>query len=114
MRARLDQIPHSLRRLTTSVDNDDRVFGFTPTIQSLISFRKLNLIGPWPMRGPFDVIFFRNVGIYFKDQMRERVLERMTQLLVPNGLLFLGHSETLPRDRFSYTTVGPTIYRRQS
>ena len=75
-------------------------------------FRELNLIRPWPMKGRFDVIFCRNVVIYF-DKPTQRVLfDRYADMLKPGGLLFIGHSESLFRvsDRFQH--LGRTVHRR--
>ena len=58
-----------------------------------MSFRELNLIGDWPMRGRFDVIFCRNVVIYFDEPTQERIWSRFTPLLNPDGVLYIGHSE---------------------
>ena len=73
---------------------------------------KLNLNGPWPMRGPFDVIFCRNVAIYFDRDTRLRLLERMADLLDTEGWLVLGTSESLVdlRDRFRWQSG--SIYRK--
>ena len=83
-----------------------------PTLRELITFKQLNLMHEWPMRGPFDVIFCRNVVIYF-DKATQRVLfERMAALQRPGDLLFLGHSESLYRVSERYELIGHTMYRR--
>ena len=66
----------------------------------------------WPMRGPFDVVFCRNVVIYF-DKPTQRVLfERFADLLVERGHLFVGHSESLFKVTERFVPLGKTIYQR--
>ncbi len=81
-------------------------------LRNLITFKQLNLMSPWPMRGPFDAIFCRNVIIYFDKPTQRALFERMAKLQRPGDLLFLGHSETLYRVSSRYELVGRTIYRR--
>jgi len=83
-----------------------------PALRELITFKQLNLMDAWSMRGPFELIFCRNVVIYF-DQATQRVLfERMAALQRPGDLLFLGHAESLYRISQRYEPVGHTLYRR--
>jgi chemotaxis protein methyltransferase CheR len=63
------------------------------TLRELVSFRELNLIGEWPMRGKFDVIFCRNVVIYFDDATQERVWSRFVPAMAADATLYIGHSE---------------------
>ena len=81
-------------------------------LRDLVSFRELNLIGDWPMRGRFDVIFCRNVVIYFDDATQERVWSRFTPLMNPGATLYIGHSERVsgPATK-QLQTSGLTTYR---
>ncbi len=83
-----------------------------PALRELITFKQLNLMHEWPMRGPFDAIFCRNVVIYFDKATQRQLFERMAQLQRPGDLLFLGHSESLYRVSERYELIGRTIYRR--
>ena len=81
-------------------------------LRSLITFKQLNLMHEWPMRGPFDAIFCRNVIIYFDKETQRALFERMARLQRPGDYLFLGHSESLYRVSERYDLIGKTIYRR--
>ncbi|MBK9131981.1 MAG: protein-glutamate O-methyltransferase CheR [Gammaproteobacteria bacterium] len=81
-------------------------------VRSLITFRQLNLMQEWPMKGPFDVIFCRNVVIYFDKPTQRRLFNRYADLLVDGGHLFIGHSETLFKVCDRFTLIGRTIYRK--
>jgi chemotaxis protein methyltransferase CheR len=77
-----------------------------------MSFKELNLIGDWPMRGKFDVIFCRNVVIYFDDTTQEKVWKRFTPLMNPGATLYIGHSERVSgAGRLALKTSGLTTYR---
>ena len=81
-------------------------------LRNLITFKQLNLMHEWPMRGPFDAIFCRNVIIYFDKETQRALFERMAAMQRPGDYLFLGHSESLYRVSDKYELVGRTIYRR--
>ncbi|PZF76566.1 chemotaxis protein [Aestuariivirga litoralis] len=81
--------------------------------RGLVSFRPLNLIGSWPMKGPFDAVFCRNVVIYFDEKTQMRLLTRLSSLLRPGGYLYLGHSERMvgPAEAL-FRLEGTTTYRK--
>jgi chemotaxis protein methyltransferase CheR len=81
-------------------------------LKSLITFKQLNLLDPWPVKGPFDVIFCRNVVIYFDKATQRGLFDRMADLQEPGGWLFIGHSENLLNVTRRYKLVGRTVYRR--
>ncbi|MGW8257955.1 MAG: CheR family methyltransferase, partial [Thermoguttaceae bacterium] len=72
----------------------------------------LNLMDPWPMRGPFDVVFCRNVMIYFDKPTRQRLVSRFWNILRPGGVFFIGLSESLTGldHRFKYRQ--PAVYQK--
>jgi chemotaxis protein methyltransferase CheR len=83
-----------------------------PDLKSMITFRTLNLLHTWPMKGPFDVIFCRNVMIYFDQPTREKLVNRFSEMLAPGGYLCIGHSESIHAGSAPFKLVGKTIYRR--
>lgn len=84
----------------------------SPEIAALIRYNTLNLLADWPIRIRFDLIFCRNVVIYFDPETQERLWPKFHKALSPEGLLFLGHSERISDpERFGFACVGPTTYR---
>lgn len=81
-------------------------------VKDLISFRELNLIGNWPFRGKFDVIFCRNVVIYFDDDTQARIWQRYADVMTQQGILYIGHSERLSGPaKPKFEIVGVTAFR---
>jgi chemotaxis protein methyltransferase CheR len=80
--------------------------------RSLVTFNHLNLMGAWPMKGPFQAIFCRNVVIYFDEPTQERVWSRMAPLLDVDGRLYVGHSERVAGDGGFLAGDGLTVYRK--
>jgi chemotaxis protein methyltransferase CheR len=84
-----------------------------PALSAKVSFHQLNLLeGEPPFQDPFQVIFCRNVMIYFDRVTQEELVQRLTRRLVPGGYLLVGHSESLTGIRHSLQTVKPAVYRR--
>lgn len=81
-------------------------------LKSLTSFKQLNLLEDWPMKGPFDVIFCRNVVIYFDKPTQKIIFNKYADLLKPGGHLFIGHSENLFNVCDRFESLGKTIYRK--
>jgi chemotaxis protein methyltransferase CheR len=83
-----------------------------PALARMITFRQLNLMHRLPMKGPLDVIFCRNVIIYFDKDTQRDLFKRFAPLQRPGDLMFLGHSESLFKVSESWSLIGKTIYRR--
>jgi len=77
-----------------------------------VHFARLNLMEEWPMGGSFDVIFCRNVMIYFDKPTQEQLVNRFWKLLKPGGHLFVGHSESLAGSQHKLRYVQPAIYMK--
>ncbi|MEJ6476035.1 CheR family methyltransferase [Pseudoalteromonas piscicida] len=91
---------------------DGALYRVKPKLQSFIHFKRLNLLEPWPMKGPFDVIFCRNVLIYFDKETKDKLFQQYHNLLVPNGYLLIGHSETMGKEHLEFKNLGKTIYQK--
>lgn len=105
-------VPERFRRTWTRTETGEMVMA--PELKRLVSYRQLNLLGPWPMRGKFDAIFCRNVMIYFDEPTKARLIERFAELLAPGDHLYIGHSERVIGPAVdAFEPVGQTIYRRR-
>ena len=107
-------IPQNMqsRFVTTTDDGANIRIGDAP--RALVTFRQLNLIATWPMRGKFDVIFCRNVVIYFDDVVQGGLWPRFCDALHDNGWFFLGHSERLSTAaEKQFQTAGVTTFRKR-
>lgn len=83
----------------------------SPQIKSMVSFRRLNLMDPaFPMKRPFDIIFCRNVMIYFDDQTKQDLVKKYHSHLKPNGYMFVGHSESLMNMKHLFRFLKHTVY----
>lgn len=84
-----------------------------PVLQSSVRFVNVNLIrGDWPFKDLFDVVFCRNVMIYFDPPTQRKVLERIHRVMCPGGLLFVGHAENFSESRDLFALRGKTVYER--
>lgn len=108
---RADGIPDKYKKFLDVDKVNERVRVKDP-IRELISFKQLNLLESWPMKGPFDIIFCRNVVIYFNIDTQKKLFNRYADLLTPHGNLFIGHSESLHNVTNRFEAKGRTIYEK--
>ncbi len=108
---RIDACPPEYRRgyFETLRDGQIRV---SSGARGLVTFNQLNLHEPWPVKGPFDAIFCRNVLIYFSAEANRAIVRRFVDLLHPGGTLYLGHSETMLGNHPQLVNQGRTIFRK--
>ena len=115
-RSVMADVPVDLRqRWFDPVANGSGAMQAGEELRALVAFKKLNLTGEWPIKTTFDVIFCRNVVIYFDAETQIRLWSRMMPLMAPNGVLYIGHSErvTGPAEK-QLVSDGITTYRPQS
>jgi len=105
---------HRVRYFNSVGMGKDRVYTVKPELANMISFSRLNLAKPpFPMKGPFDFIFCRNVMIYFDNIVRRNLMMEFERLLRPGGYLMVGHSESMAGGLCNLPSAGkPSIYRK--
>ena len=91
----------------------DGNFQVASAIRDMVSFKKLNLMDPFPHSNYYDIIFCRNVMIYFKPQTAQQIVKKFYQANTDGGYFFISHSETITRFDNNYTYLFPSIYRKQ-
>jgi len=108
-----DMNPTRLSRFFRETTNNGQpAYQVAADLRNLITFKQLNLMNPFPMKGPLNAIFCRNVVIYFDKDTQRDLFARMARLQQPGSVLFLGHSESLFKVSTDYALIGKTIYRR--
>ena len=99
------------RQHSADANGGPETYSVVPEVRNMITFARLNLATPpFPMRGPFDVVFCRNVMIYFDDAIRTRLLADCYRLLRPGGYLMVGHAESLTGILSEFKSVEPAVY----
>lgn len=106
------EIPPAIARqyLSPVSEGGNTTYAVRSDIRSLVHFAQLNLMAPWPMQRPFQVIFCRNVMIYFDRETQQRLVQRFWDALAPGGHLFVGHSESLTSLEHRFRYVRPAVY----
>lgn len=100
------------RYLMMRKENGQKLFEVAPALRKIVFFNYLNLMQEWPIKGPLDFIFCRNVMIYFDKPTQQNLVSRFYDILGPGGTLFTGHSESLTGIKHKFNYVQPTIYSK--
>lgn len=91
---------------------DGEAFRLSDEVKREVIFRRLNLMEPFPFHHPFDLIFCRNVMIYFNQRTKNELIAKFCDALTPGGYLLIGHSETVQRDTVNLKYIEPSIYQK--
>ena len=111
---KIERIPPALRQQyfhSISNGNGRLEYEVAAHVKRIVTFRRLNLMEPYPFKGPFDFIFCRNVMIYFDKKTQEELINKISGFLGEGGYLFVGHSESLTGLNHKLNYVRPAIYR---
>jgi chemotaxis protein methyltransferase CheR len=107
----VESVPENYKRKFITELNNNR-YQVSSQVKDMIRFKRLNLLTEWPMKGQFHIIFCRNVVIYFDKDTQKKLFDRYADILVPQGFLFIGHSENLYNVSERFQLIGKTIYRK--
>ena len=114
--ARTDRIPGQCLKqyCLRGIGEAEGTLMVDPVLRNRVAIRQINLNNPLPEVGQFDVIFLRNVMIYFNADTKQQIVSRLAACLKPGGYLIIGHSETLNGIRSGLQAVMPSVYRAPS
>jgi chemotaxis protein methyltransferase CheR len=107
-----DGIPKNYQNEFVKLSDDKKKIIMSPQLKKLISFKQLNFMDKWPVKGPFDIIFCRNVVIYFDKDVQRVLFNKFADVLDKDGYLYIGHSESLNNVSDRFRLEGKTIYRK--
>jgi len=113
---RVKDIPaQMLQKHFTKIETDrgEKMYKVTAQLRSTIAFQRFNLMDPLPFKGPLDLIFCRNVMIYFDKETIASLVDKYYKILAPGGYLFIGHSESLSGFKHPFKYVAPCIYLKE-
>jgi len=109
----LREIPSGmLQKYFNRTEADPPAYQVRENVRSMVRVARLNLMDAWPMKGPFNVLFCRNVMIYFDKSTQQKLINRFWEYLEPGGYLFVGHSEGLSAISHKFHYVRPAVYRK--
>jgi chemotaxis protein methyltransferase CheR len=112
---RVAAVPDHLRNqyFDKMKSNDEYVFKVKPILKNMLLFRQMNLsVTPYPIKNQLDMIFCRNVMIYFDRTLRAKLVEEFKRLIRPGGYLFVGHAESITAFSSGFKCIKPSVYLR--
>ena len=107
----MQSLPESFAKKYIRKINENE-YEIVPEIKQMVRFKSLNLLTKWPIKNSFDVIFCRNVVIYFDNETKENLVSRFSEKLFPNGILYLGHSEANIEERKYLKPIGRASFQK--
>lgn len=108
----VEQLPDVIRTRYFRRTNDGR-YEVKPELRKEVLYRRYNLINKTvPFKRPFDVIFCRNVMIYFDEPTKRSLVERFARFILPGGYLFIGSAESVPISGLPFRSIAPAVFRR--
>ncbi len=111
--AAIETVSPAMRKQWFKPADRDGEWCIDPALRDLVTFRELNLMKGWPFSGPFDVLFCRNVVIYFDEATQARIWKRYSDMIAHGGWLYIGHSERLSGEaRDHFQTAGITTFKK--
>ena len=108
----VDALPGQWKRLYFHKGQDGR-FEAKSELKNQVLFRQFNLMNPLPFRKPMHVVFLRNVMIYFEEDTKRQLLQRIVNAMDSGGYLFVGTTESVEREAFGLEYVIPSVYRKK-
>jgi chemotaxis protein methyltransferase CheR len=105
-------MPFKKKYLLRSKSKDKRLVRIVPELRRVVNFRRLNFMEELDIKNPLDIIFCRNVIIYFDRETQERLFGKFCRVLRQGGYIFIGHSESLSGMDLPLEQVAPTVYRK--
>lgn len=96
------------------IKRGENLFELKEEVKNQVLFKRLNLMEPFSFQQPFDLIFCRNVMIYFDQPTKNALINKFYDVLKPGGYLFIGHSETVQRDTSKFLYIEPSVYQKGS
>ena len=100
------------KKYLKAADPDKTTYQVIPQLRKLVNFARLNLMEEFPMKGPFDIIFCRNVMIYFDKPTQVKLIKKFCKLLPKDGHLLIGHAESLDHKNHDLTYIQPATYQK--